>query len=77
MLEAGLWGLGAASALVIGALVGLTGRVPRGLVALVMAFGAGALISALAYDLTEDAFAHGGTLPVAGGLEAGDLIYFP
>jgi ZIP family zinc transporter len=76
MLEAGLWGLGAASALVVGALVGLTGRVPRGLVALVMAFGAGALISALAYDLTEDAFAHGGTLPVAGGLAAGALVYF-
>jgi ZIP family zinc transporter len=76
MLEAGLWGLAAASALVIGALVGLTGRVPRDLLALVMAFGAGALISALAYDLTEDAFAHGGTLPVAGGLAAGALVYF-
>ena len=76
MLEAGLWGLAAASALVIGALVGLTGRVPRGLVALVMAFGAGALISALAYDLTEDAFAHGGPLPVAAGLAAGALVFF-
>lgn len=76
MLEAGLWGLAAASALVIGSLVGLSGRVPRGLVALIMAFGAGALISALAYDLTEDAFAHGGTLPVAGGLAAGALVYF-
>jgi ZIP family zinc transporter len=76
MLEAGLWGLGAALALVVGALIGLTGRVPRGLVALVMAFGAGALISALAYDLTEDAFAHGGTIPVAGGLAAGALVYF-
>ncbi len=76
MLEAGLWGLAAASALVIGSLVGLTGRVPRSLVALIMAFGAGALISALAYDLTEDAFAHGGTLPVAAGLAAGALVYF-
>lgn len=76
MLEAGLWGLGAALALVIGALIGLTGRVPRRYVALVMAFGAGALISALAYDLTEDAFAHGGTLPVALGLTAGALVYF-
>jgi len=76
MLEAGLWGFGAAMALVGGALVGLTGRVPRSWVALVMAFGAGALISALAYDLTEDAFAHGGTLPVAAGLAAGALVYF-
>ena len=32
-----------------------------------MAFGAGALISALAFDLTEDAFDHGGALPVARG----------
>jgi ZIP family zinc transporter len=76
MLEAGLWGLGAASALVIGALVGLAGGIPRRYVALGMAFGAGALISALAFDLTEDAFAHGGTLPVAGGLAAGALVFF-
>lgn len=76
MLEAGLWGLAGASALVIGALVGLAGFVPRRAVALVMAYGAGALISALAFDLTEDAFAHGGTLPVALGLAVGALAFF-
>lgn len=76
MLEAGLWGLGAASALIVGALIGLSAKVPRRLVALTMAFGTGALISALAFDLTEDAFAHGGTLPVAGGLAAGALVFF-
>jgi ZIP family zinc transporter len=76
MLEAGLWGFGAALALVVGAFVGLVGRVPRQFVALAMAFGAGALISALAFDLTEDAFVHGGTLPVAGGLAAGALVFF-
>ena len=76
MLEAGLWGFGAASALVVGAFIGLLSRVPRQFVALAMAFGAGALISALAFDLTEDAFAHGGTLPVAGGLAAGAIVFF-
>jgi ZIP family zinc transporter len=76
MLEAGFWGLGAASALVIGALIGLSAKVPRRVVALTMAFGTGALISALAFDLTEDAFAHGGTLPVAGGLAAGAIVFF-
>jgi ZIP family zinc transporter len=76
MLEAGLWGFAAASALVVGAFVGLASRVPRRLVALAMAFGAGALISALAFDLTADAFAEGGTLPVAGGLAAGALTFF-
>lgn len=76
MLEAGLWGLAGASALVIGALLGLAGFVPRRFVALAMAFGAGALISALAFDLTEEAFAGGGTLPVAVGLAAGALVFF-
>ena len=76
MLAAGLWGFAAASALIVGALIGLASKVPRQFVALAMAFGAGALISALAFDLTEDAFAHGGTLPVAGGLAAGALVFF-
>ena len=76
MLAAGLWGFGAASALVLGALIGLGSKVPRQFVALAMAFGAGALVSALAFDLTEDAFAHGGTLPVAGGLATGALVFF-
>ena len=76
MLEAGLWGLAGASALVIGALIGLAGRVPRPVVALALAFGSGALVSALAFDLTEDAFSQGGTLPVAAGLAAGALVFF-
>ena len=76
MLEAGLWGLAGASALVLGALIGLADVVPRRFVALAMAFGAGALVSALAFDLTEEAFAHGGTLPVAAGLAAGALVFF-
>lgn len=76
MLAAGLWGLAGASALVIGALLGIAGFVPRRFVALAMAFGAGALISALAFDLTEEAFAGGGTLPVAIGLATGALVFF-
>ena len=76
MLEAGLWGFGAALALVLGAFIGLAGGVRRRIVSLAMAFGAGALISALAYDLTEDAFAHGGALAVAIGLAAGALVFY-
>lgn len=76
MLEAGLWGFGAALALVGGAFIGLNGGVRRRVVSLAMAFGAGALISALAYDLTEDAFAHGGALAVAIGLAAGALVFY-
>jgi ZIP family zinc transporter len=76
MLEAGLWGLAGASALVLGAIAGLAIPVPRRWVALLMAFGSGALVSALAFDLTEEAFAVGGTAPVAIGLAAGALVFF-
>ena len=75
MLEAGLWGLAAASTLIAGALVGLFVKIPRWMVALVLAFGVGALISALAFDLTEEAFRVGGTLTVAVGLGTGALTY--
>jgi zinc transporter, ZIP family len=76
VIEAGLWGLAAASTLVIGAWIGLSGNVSRRFVGLVMAFGVGALISALAFDLTEEAFRIGGTLAVASGLGAGGLTFY-
>jgi len=75
-LQAGLWGLLAASTLVVGAIAGLWLNVPRRWVALVLGFGAGALISALAFDLTEESFERGGTLITAAGLAAGALTYF-
>ena len=75
MLEAGLWGLAAASTLIAGALIGLFVKIPRWMVALVLAFGVGALISALAFDLTEEAFRVGGTVTVAVGLGTGALTY--
>ena len=75
-VQAGLWGLLAASSLVAGAAAGVWLRIPRRIVALVMGFGAGALISALAFDLTEEAFTHGGTLATGAGLAAGALTYF-
>ena len=76
MLAAGLWGLAAASTLVVGALIGLFVKIPRQVVALVLAFGVGALISALAFDLTEEAFRVGGTVSVAIGLGTGALTYY-
>jgi ZIP family zinc transporter len=76
MLAAGLWALAAASTLVLGAAVALALHVPRRLVALVMGFGAGALISALSFDLTAEAFRRGGTAAVAIGLAGGALTFF-
>ena len=76
MLEAGFWGLLGGSALVLGAALGLWLPIPRRIVALVMGFGAGALVSALAFDLTAEAFEEGGALPTAVGLAAGGLTFF-
>jgi ZIP family zinc transporter len=75
-LTAGLWGLLAASSLVIGAVIGVGGRIPRQAVALVMGFGAGALISALAFDLAAEAFAAAGALTTAAGLAAGAATFY-
>ena len=76
MLEAGFWGLVGASSLVIGAALGLWLRIPHRIVALIMGFGAGALVSALAFDLTAEAFEEGGAIGTAIGLAAGGLTFF-
>jgi len=75
-IQAGLWGALAGSALVLGAVAALTLPVPRRVVALVLAFGAGALVSALAFDLADEAFRVGGTFVFAVGVAAGALAYF-
>ena len=49
------WGLLAASSLVIGALVALLFRISLRVMGLIMGFGAGVLISAVAFDLVEEA----------------------
>ena len=56
MLAAFLWGLFAASSLVIGGVVALRIPIPPRALGLVMAFGAGVLISAVAYDLAQESF---------------------
>ena len=74
-LEAGLWGLLAGGALVLGALVAWFTRVPQRVVAGIMAFGAGVLISALSFDLVDEAEATGGLLPTVVGFLGGALVY--
>jgi zinc transporter, ZIP family len=70
------WGALAASSLVIGALAGLARRWPPRLVGLVLAFGAGALISAVSFDLAEEGARVGGARWVALGLGVGAIVYF-
>jgi ZIP family zinc transporter len=74
-LEAGLWGLLGGGALVLGALIAWTLRVPQAVIASVMAFGSGVLISAVAFDLMEEAADTGGLLPTGAGFLGGALAY--
>lgn len=60
MLEAFLWGAFAASSLVIGGAVAVWRPVPPRVLGLVLAFGAGVLISAVAYELALEAFTEAG-----------------
>jgi zinc transporter, ZIP family len=74
-LEAGLWGLLGGGALVLGALIAWSLRVPQAVIASVMAFGSGVLISAVAFDLMAEAADTGGLLPTAIGFLGGALAY--
>jgi zinc transporter, ZIP family len=70
------WGALAASSLVIGALIGLVRAWPDRPVGLVLAFGAGALISAVSFDLAEEAARLGDPAVAGAGLAVGAATYF-
>ena len=55
-LQAGLWGLLGGSALVVGAAIAWFVALPPRIVAAVMAIGSGVLISAVAFDLMDEAY---------------------
>lgn len=77
MLEALGWGLVASSSLVIGALIAIVRPLPDQALGLIMAFGAGVLISAVSYELVQEAFEtqDGGGF-VAIGLAVGALAFW-
>jgi zinc transporter, ZIP family len=74
-VQAGLWGLLSGSALLLGALIGWFIPLSRRVIAGIMAFGAGVLISALSFELMDEAWARGGFSPVAAGFFGGALAY--
>ena len=76
MLEAAFWGLVGGGALLVGALVGLLVPTSQRTIGLIMGFGAGVLISALAFELTDEAFRRGGADAVGVGLALGALAFF-
>ncbi|MFF8288607.1 ZIP family metal transporter [Streptomyces sp. NPDC016309] len=75
VVQAALWGGVAGSALLLGALVGFAVPVPRWLIASVMAFGAGVLLSAVSFELVEESYEQGGLAPAAVGTVAGAVAY--
>jgi ZIP family zinc transporter len=74
-LLAGLWGLLAGGALVLGAAIAWWVRVPPKIVAGIMAFGAGVLISALAFELVDEAARQGGIVATTVGFLVGAVVY--
>lgn len=74
-LEAGFWGLVAGSALLIGAAVGYLAQVPQRLIAAIMAFGSGVLISALSFELMDEAYRRGGFDSTTLGFLGGAVIF--
>jgi ZIP family zinc transporter len=71
------WGLVASSSLILGGLAALVLPVERRVLGLVMAFGAGVLISAVAFELVQEAFdTSAGAGGIAVGLLAGSIVFF-
>lgn len=74
-LQAGFWGLVGGSALLLGAGLGYFARIPQRAIAAIMAFGAGVLISALAFELMDEAYQRGGFDSTAIGFLGGAAVY--
>lgn len=74
-LYAGFWGLVAGSALLLGASVGYFSKASQRLIASIMAFGSGVLISALAFELMDEAYKRGGFYSTSAGFVGGAAVY--
>jgi zinc transporter, ZIP family len=76
VLEALLWGMVGSSSLLIGAILGLRLDIRPRTLGLLMGFGAGTLISAVSFELADEALEQGGASALAAGLAAGALAFF-
>lgn len=74
-LWAGLWGLIAGSALLVGAGAGDLVNLGKRVIAYVTAFGSGVLISALSFDLMAEAYRRGGFDSTSAGFLGGAIVY--
>jgi ZIP family zinc transporter len=77
VLEAGLWGLVAAASLLLGAVIAIATDVSSRVQGIVLAFGAGVLVGAVAYELVEEAVRASATgIDVGLGFGAGAVTFY-
>lgn len=77
MVNAFFWGFVAASSLILGGLITFGMKISSRALGLIMAFGSGVLISAVAYELTHEAIRlSAGSGRAAAGLILGSLAFF-
>ena len=77
MWAALFWGLFAGSSLIIGGVLALVFPIRERVLGLIMAFGAGVLISAVSFELVAEAFeTAAGSGSLAAGLAAGALTFY-
>ena len=75
VVRAALWGFLAASALPLGALFAMRYTLPTRTVGAIMAFGAGTLITAVTFELVDQAFKRADLWPVVLGLGMGAIAF--
>ena len=71
-----LWGIVAASPLIIGAALALLRTWPPRWLGIVLGFGAGALMASIAFELWEEGLDLAGPIPLIVGVVGGALAYF-
>ncbi len=75
MWTALLFGTVASSALLIGAAIGVRYQLPKRLLAILLSFAAGALVTALSFELFEDSYERGGIWRAGIGLLVGAIVF--
>lgn len=75
MQQAWLYGLATAAPLALGSILAARLKLPRPVIAVIMAFAAGTFISALAFDLFAEAFRQGGVAATSAGFMVGATGY--
>jgi ZIP family zinc transporter len=74
-IQAAIWGFVTGLALLLGAAIAYFVNVPSRIIAAIMAFGSGVLISALSFELMDEAYRQGGFDSTAIGFLTGAVVY--